>query len=328
MPNRLSLPLLLTFLCVSASLRETSPATEFEWIDTPGKHTDLLCDGRNILRYVYEPIDTSSPERREATFKPFHHLYDAAGRDFLTKGPGGKYTHHRGIYYGFSKCSYVDASGETQSGIDTWHCRDAYQLHQEVLIQEGVEDHAVQAVTIAWHDKAGAVFATEERQLLVRVDENTSGIQVDFQSILTPVHGPVTVDGDPQHAGFHFRASNEVAESTAKETYYIRPGTGKGEPGATINWKKGDPKDDPALVDLPWKAMSFVTGGERYTALYLDSPSNPKPAVHSERDYGRFGSFFVAEATKENPLAVRYRLHIVKGELTPEECAALVVAFE
>ena len=324
---------LCVLLCVSAPEPVLSEiegreiqSSGFKWIDTPGKHTDLELDGRKILRYVYEHIDTSTPERREKTFKPFHHLYDATGNDFLTKGPGGKYTHHRGIYYGFSKCSYLDSDGETHSDIDTWHCKDAHQTHEEVLIQEAVEDHAVQAITIAWHDKEGAVFASEERQL--RIIKTDDGLQIDFQSTLTPEHGTVTIDGDPQHAGFQFRANNEVAETTSKETYYIRPNSGKAEPGTTINWKKGDPKDDPTLIDLPWKAMSFVTGGNRYTTLYLDLPSNPKPAVHSERAYGRFGSYFVAKATKETPLTVRYRLHIVKGELTPEQCASLADGFE
>ena len=32
------------------------------------------------------------------------------------------------------------------------------------------------------------------------------------------------------------------------------------------------------MVDLPWNVMSFVVGGKRYTAAYLDRPENPKEA--------------------------------------------------
>ena len=37
---------------------------EFAWTDTEGKHLDLSYQSRPVARYVYEAIDTSSPERR------------------------------------------------------------------------------------------------------------------------------------------------------------------------------------------------------------------------------------------------------------------------
>jgi hypothetical protein len=68
--------------------------------------------------------------------------------------------------------------------------------------------------------------------------------------------------------------------------------------------------------------MSFVVGGNRYTALYLDKPTNPKEARFSERDYGRFGSYFEYTITKDNPLQVNYQVWIQRGELTGEEAMA------
>ncbi|MCB1078674.1 MAG: PmoA family protein, partial [Verrucomicrobiae bacterium] len=112
---------------------------------------------------------------------------------------------------------------------------------------------------------------------------------------------------------------------TSKETYYIRPGTGKDAPGKTINWDAKNDSD--ATKNLAWKAMSFVAGGDRYTVVYLDRPTNPKPARFSERDYGRFGSYFVSEATSEKSLEVAYRLVIQKGERTMEDCEALSASF-
>jgi len=75
-------------------------------------------------------------------------------------------------------------------------------------------------------------------------------------------------------------------------------------------------------VDLPWDAMSFVLNDKRYTVAYLDRPENPKESRYSERDYGRFGSYFVADATKEKPVEVRYRLWLQDGQMTVAEVAA------
>ena len=74
-------------------------------------------------------------------------------------------------------------------------------------------------------------------------------------------------------------------------------------------------------------AMSFMLKGKRYTVLYLDHPSNPKPARYSERAYGRFGSYFVADVTEDMPLNVKYRVWIQPGEMTGDECAKLSADF-
>ncbi len=111
-------------------------------------------------------------------------------------------------------------------------------------------------------------------------------------------------------------------EKNTKETFFIRP-DGKGKPGVEKNWlpKGGGP------VNLPWNAMSFVLDGQRYTVVYLDSPDNPKEARQSERCYGRIGTYFVYDLTKEKPLKVHYRLWFQTGEPTMEDCQALSQAF-
>ena len=305
----------LSGLFLAPSLR----ADSFQWVDKKGIHLDLKYGERPVIRYQYEAIDESTPERRHDTYKPFHHVFDWAGKDFITKGPGGKYPHHRGIYYGFSRCSYTDNEGKTFSKIDTWHCKKAHQIHRKLVKQEADEKGASMTSTIGWIGNEGVEFASENRTLSFRFENDQ--LVVDFHSVLTPLFPKVAVDGDPQHAGFQFRATNEVSTTTSKKTYYIRPGTGKAEMGKTINWSAKN--DDESTRDLPWKAMSFLTGEDRYTVLYLDSPTNPKPARFSERDYGRFGSYFVKELTPESPLEVNYRLVIQKGEMTVEEIEAL-----
>lgn len=302
---------LIVILTATASF-----ASDYSWHDTEGKYMDLRIDGVPVIRYQYEAIDESSPERRHDTYKPFHHVFDADGKDFITKGPGGKFSHHRGIYFGFSKCSYTDSEGKVHKNIDTWHCKKAHQVHKKLIKKSADEKSASMTSEIAWIDNEGAEFATEIRTLTFSKKEN-GDLVVDFDSVVTPLHPAMRVDGDPQHAGFQFRANNEVAESTAKQTYYIRPGSGKAAPGKTINWSSK--LDNETTRDLPWKGMSFVTGGNRYSVAYIDSPQNPKPARYSERDYGRFGSYFFKDISPAEPLKVQYKLVIRSGEMTQEE---------
>ena len=86
--------------------------------------TTVSMDGtRKVWGYRFPVLDTSTPESREATYKPYHFMYSPDGSILLTKGPGGLYTHHRGLFYGFSKITY--GNGKT---CDTWHCPEgAYQ---------------------------------------------------------------------------------------------------------------------------------------------------------------------------------------------------------
>jgi hypothetical protein len=56
----------------------------------------------------------------------------------------------------------------------------------------------------------------------------------------------------------------------------------------------------------------------------LPRPSgNPKEARFSEREYGRFGSYFERTIEKDKPLTVNYRLWLQEGLMQPEEVAAL-----
>lgn len=297
---------------------------EFSWKDEPGKYLDLTFKTRSIARYVYEPVDESSKERREETYKPYCHLYQWWSRDqFLTKGPGGKFTHHRGIYYGFSRISYTDAEGEKHEKVDTWHCRQAAQEHQEFTALSAGADSASLTSKIDWLGNDGKVFAIEDRTMTFSL--KGSDVVVDFESTLTPTVASLRLDGDPQHAGFQFRAHNSVFETAAKATYYIRPETGAGKPGVTINWSAKN--DTEQTRDLPWKGMAVRMKDKTYTIAYLDSPSNPKPARYSERDYGRFGSYFATDVTAEEPLSVRYRLVVRQGEMTPQEIETLSTEF-
>jgi hypothetical protein len=279
----------------------------FRWDDVSGKYADLRFDNRPVLRYMYEAPDDSTKERREETMKVYHHVFDPAGQRLLTKGPGGLFPHHRGVFYGFNKITY----GQAQKA-DVWHCRNGEsQTHEAFLSVEAGPVLGRHRVAIHWRGTDGKPFAREEREMTAY--NTQGGTLLEFASRLTSMDGKVILDGDPQHAGFQFRATQLVPDSADKLTYYIRP-DGPDKPGSFRNWPT-----NPQHVNLPWNALSFVVENQRYTVLYLDRPLNPKEARFSERDYGRFGSYFEAMIEGDQRLEVNYRLWVQEGELTVEQ---------
>lgn len=293
----------------------TEPKTGFRWTEIPNESLELSLGDRPVLRYMMKPLDD---KKREETYKVYHHVFSPDGKQIITKGPGGQFTHHRGIFYGF-KVSYGE---DLKKVADIWHCtKDTHQSHEGVASTDVGPVLGRHVVKIDWHGIGKEVFAKELRELTAY--NTPGGTLLEFASVVTPVAGKIKVDGDPQHAGFHFRASNEVFEKTKAQTYYLRP-DGKDKPGATRNWDTGK---NAAHKNLPWNAMSIVVGGERYTVGYLDLPTNPKEARFSERDYGRFGSYFVSEAAPDKPLGVNYRIWVQPGETTVEEMQARSAAF-
>ena len=86
----------LTLLAGGLMVMPVFGALEFK--DTEGKYLDVVSDGKVVVRYMYEH-DTSTKETHHETYKPYLHVFNAEGKKPITKGPGGKFTHHRGIFY-------------------------------------------------------------------------------------------------------------------------------------------------------------------------------------------------------------------------------------
>ena len=314
---------ILPNLGVGESLRvkgtlSTQPASArgLTWRDQPGHHTDLMFGDRKVVTYHYERLDESTPASRVRTYKVFHHVFSPNGDRIVTGGlnddPRVHSPHHRGIFYGFNRITYGDGQR-----ADTWHCTDgAFQQHERFLASEQGPVLGRHRVEISWHGK-DAAFATEERELTVY--NVPGGHLIEFASRLRSLSGRVRIDGDPQHAGFQFRAHNDVDAYTTNLTIYVRP-DGVGKLAETRNW---DPQTRQGPVNMPWNAMSFVLGTNRYTVAYLDRPENPKEARFSEREYGRFGSYFEYTIEKDKPLNVNYRLWLQEGLMQPKEVEAL-----
>ena len=303
---------------LTAQLSENSPPVRgsFAWDNHPPKYTALRFGQRLITTYHYERLDESTPESRVRTYKVFHHLYSPNGERIVTNGlnedPKVHSPHHRGIFYGFNRITYGNGKS-----ADTWHCvNGAFQQHERFLSSDAGPVLGRHRVLISWHGKDRA-FAEEERELTFF--NVPGGTLVQFDSRLKSSGGKVRFDGDPQHAGFQFRAHNDVDKFTTNETIYIRT-DGVGKPGDTRNW---DPQTREGPVNLPWNAMSFVLNGKRYTVAYLDHPKNPKEARFSERNFGRFGSYFEYDLEEGKTLDVHYRLWLQEGLMGPEEVAAL-----
>src|SRR5881394_1509340 len=293
---------------LKATLSTQSPtiAEGFIWHDHPGHHTDLLFGERPVMTYHYERLDESTPASRVRTYKVFHHAFSPKGDRLVTNGllDDAKVhsPHHRGIFYGFNRITYGNGKS-----ADTWHCiNGASQQHERFLSSDAGPVLGRHRVLISWHGKDRA-FAEEERELTFF--NVAGGTLVQFDSRMRGVGGKVRFDGDPQHAGFQFRAHNDVDAFTTNETIYVRT-DGVGKPGDTRNW---DPETRQGPVNLPWNAMSFVLANKRYTVAYLDHPKNPKEARFSERNFGRFGSYFEYDLDEGKQLDVQYRLWLQEG---------------
>lgn len=270
----------------------------YVWKKTSPQSLLLSKDGKPLLQYEHPAFDINN---REETYKPFHHVYDPETGKIITKGPGGKYSHHRGIFYGYNKVSINGAEA-----IDIWHNRNGeHSEHQEVMAEFSDDRYGGHIVKILWKDTEGKPFARETR--IVRASYDGDELFIDFHSTLESLNGAtIELNGDRQHAGVHFRAANAV-DANAEETFFIRPSSLDHVPDNTEIGGED-------MIDLPWNAMVFMLEEKQYTVAYLSHPSNPDGAQMSERKYGRFGEFFPYTLTPEKPLTVQYRFVITSGE--------------
>lgn len=259
-------------------------------VDHAGKHADILVGDRVVVRYVYER-DTSTKERDFDTAKVFAHVIGPDGKQPLTNGPGNRqYPHHRGIFIGWNK---IELDGETH---DLWHVRGTAQEHRELTHR--VEDAAAEITArIDWIGKGGKTLIQEKRTHRLVRDEATYAT-IELTSELTAVAGDLVLQGDPEHAGVQFRASQQVGDNQSA-TY-------------TFPTKDIDPSRD---LDLPWVACSFQIGETPWTVQQINHPSNPSGTRWSAyRNYGRFGAFPVIEIPQGETTTLRYRFRIIQGE--------------
>ena len=260
----------------------------------PGKQVEIKLDGQLVAAFIHG----------EGQFKPYLHVYGAAGERLTNGGldadgkPVGKFPHHRGIYIGWNKIK--SDLGE----FDLWHFNNGGQMTVKKFEKlEAWKDSAVIVAQIEWRGgkkdaQDSDLLLTETRTLtLSRPAGNRT--QVDAQFVLKAARD-LSLDGDLQHAGIHFRAADEVA-NRAQETSYL--------------WEPDLPAGAGKVVspDFKWCRLRFPMGERWYTSLELNAPGNPVEEL-SWRDYGRFGFFFKKSLKTEETLKVNYRFLIERVE--------------
>ncbi|MGI9243354.1 MAG: DUF6807 family protein [Verrucomicrobiales bacterium] len=266
--------------------------------ETTGKHIDILDADKGSVARVMTAYDPSSKDSRLETYKVYTHVFDREGKEPITKGAGGDFTHHRGIFLGWSKTKFDDTR------IDTWHMKGCVQVYQKILSQETSDDSAKLTILIHWQTDDGKVFLEEKRtQTFSRSEGDGSYLEVDVHSELSAPIADVELNGDPEHAGCQFRPSQAVAENKSAKYLFHAEGI--------------DPKKD---NDLPWVAESFQIGDKKFFAQHISAPSIPKQNTYSAyRNYGRFGAYFVHTIKKGETLELDYRITVGEGELPERE---------
>lgn len=263
----------------------------------------LLCkDGKPWLSTQIAPFDAN---RAEETYKVYTHIYDFDGSAPITKGPGGKYTHHRGLFIGWNKTLV----GQAEESFDTWHMKDCFQRHAAWLDLQGGADRAVQREKVLWCRASSEPFIEEERA--IAVTEGTGGARIiDFTSQLTSVAGTIKLGGDLQHAGMQVRMENEVSEHEDSTQYILPEGARELE--------------DDKVVGAWWVCCSPVVRDKRYWLVHMTANDlvTGQP-VYSIRRYARFGAFFEPVLDQGKPLTVRFRVAVSDRELDKAACEAL-----
>ena len=284
----------IALLVVAGLLAGQVSAETPVYSDKKGEYLDLLHKGRPVIRYMYAN-DKSTKERDHETYKAYHHVFAPDRKTFITKGAGGKFTHHRGMYLGWAKL------GHGGKRYDHWHMKGVRMVHQKFEKIEGDDKKSTMVAILHWNDPKGNPILVEKRTFTVHFTDKDAYLLADFKSELTAVNGEVELNGDPEHAGVQFRPHNDVVgNKSAKYTFY-RDGI------TTGNVKKEK--------DMHWVAMTYKLGDAKYTVQQLRHPSNPGNSVHSAyRDYGRFGNYFVTKIADGKTLTLNYRYRITTGD--------------
>jgi len=274
-------------------------AVEFTFEEQPGALV-LLGDGTPWLSTHTAPFDLA---HREETYKVYTDVYDFVGSAPITKGPGGKYTHHRGLFIGWRDTRVGDQH------YDTWHMKECYQQHEAWLETKGGADQASQCEKVRWCTLEGESFIEEVRTIVAAPGKNGTRV-IDFGSTLTSRSGTIPLRGDLQHAGMQIRVANEVVDHQDTTQYILPDGAEE---------RAGD-----EVVGAWWVCGSVVVREKRYWIIHMTPRDHliGQP-VYSIRRYERFGAFFEPDLEEGKPLALAFRVVVSEEELNKEMCAAL-----
>lgn len=263
--------------------------------DDPAGHLDVVHNGRILARYMHA-ADCSTPERRMENYKPYLHVFDPEGRAPITKGAGGAFTHHRGIFLGWRALKVAGRS------FDRWRMSGGEQVHRKFSRMEADEKHAAFTSLVTWTGDMGRPIVEEERTFEFRPAPVPAYALIDLASRLKAVGGETEFGGDPEHSGLQYRPAEAIDRT---KTVYVFPR------------ENANPRKD---RDYPWVGESYTLEGRRYSVVWINHPANPTGTVISAyRDYGRFGGFFKAAVPRGGTLVLRCRFLVMQGEMPSTE---------
>jgi hypothetical protein len=280
--------------------------TGFAFVDTAGQHLDIYLDGKPVARWVY----VHDAAKRDETYKPFLAIYDAEGKNFITKGPGGFFTHHRGIFFGWQEIGY---NGKK---VNLWEMPDGDQVQQKFLAQKADATQATFTALIHWILKDGTTIIEEERTMTLHADPAVKGsLLVDFSTKVKAVKGDLALVGNAEHGGVQYRAADDVDRAGTK--YCFPPDAVK--PADAAEWRSSSAMSGGRGYtinnDLPWTAMAYTLRGQNYFVEDMNSPENGKGTLWSAyRDYGRFGADPKVELKDGQSSALKFRFWVGAGQ--------------
>lgn len=245
-----------------------------------GQKIEILNNGKPVARFVHG----------DGQLKPFLHLYGLHGELLTEWSPEQQFPHHRGIYIGWNKIQSEIGSS------DLWHLRRGEKMMVTGVHTLPEKEGLTLVAKIEWHaqkaDEAGDTILLKETRQLRITQPAPAKTQVDARFTLVAARD-LTLDGDLQHSGIHFRAAHQLHERKQETRYLWEPDL----PGA------GGKVVSP---ELKWCRAIFPIGTNWYAATELNLPANPTAEL-SWRDYGRFGFFFRQKLEWGETLELNYR---------------------
>ena len=240
-------------------------------------------------------MSTTGPRSRgKDTNKPYLHVFDAEGKAPITKGPGGLYTHHRGIFIGWQQLLFQDYR------YNLWEMWDGQIVHQKFSVRTADRDQATVTSLTDWNLHQGKPIVEEQRTMAFRRGAAPFRLMIDFTSTLTAPRGNVRLEADPEHGGVQYRPADESEGLVKKDP-------------STCSQAIAEVMSD---VDYPWVGETYTLKGKHYSVVDLNHPDNPKGTKFSAyRDYGRFGAYVKKEIPSGKSLTLKYRFLITDGPM-------------
>jgi len=289
--SKLRLVLLTSLLAVTMFAADP---VGFELV-TKADQTEVKYQGKIVASYL-TANDTSNGTRANETYKPYLRIVDPTTEQAITKGPGGTYTHHRGIFFGWMRI------GLENQRMDFWSMGAGRQIHTAFKEQSAQAQGAKLVSLIDWKARNGQLVVSEERTMTFAALAAPGFLQVDFATTITAEAGDLNLEADPEHGGVHYRAPEEV---DGTKTQYFFP------------VEHPQPHKD---LDYRWVGMTYVLADKTYGVVEINHPSNPTSTKWSAyRDYARFGAYPHTNLKKGEKLTLRYRFLISAGQLVPLE---------